>query len=181
MTDVIKVALCGQIRAGKDVISEHLYFAHGFEFPLAFGSALKRCAHDIFPHIPKEPKPRALYQFMDVMREFDPDVWSRHIASQVEVALDSKSTRGIVISDVRHPDDYAWCKANGFTLIRVSAPLADRVKRAERAGDAFEMADLAHKTESYVDSFVVDYGVVNDGTLDDLHAQIDAIVAKLID
>src|SRR5690606_34208025 len=123
--------------------------------------------------------PRSLYQFMNVMREYDPDVWVRPVARAVESALDSKSTRGIVISDVRQANEYEWCKANGFTMIRVTAPLADRVKRAERAGDAFELADLAHKTESYVDSFDVAYDVVNDGTLDELRTKIDEIVAGL--
>src|SRR5690606_5188652 len=163
--------------------------------------ALKRYADDIFrlTEIPKykpelierddpfggtyvagKRKPRALYQdFGQAMRTLDPDIWVRHLADSVEYYENQRSTRGIVIDDLRQPNEYAWCRANGFVIVRVSAPLEARVKRAEIAGDAFELADLEHDTESYVDKFEVDYEIVNDGSLADLWTKVDEMLAKI--
>jgi hypothetical protein len=63
--NVIKIAFCGKMRSGKDVCATYLTVNHGFAFPIAFGDALKDSAHRIFFDIPREPKPRVLYQFMN--------------------------------------------------------------------------------------------------------------------
>ena len=182
MTDVIKIALCGRLRSGKDSVADRLWFEHGFETPKAFGSPVKYYADKIYAHTPKEfdGKQRKLYQFFgEALRQYDPSVWIRHMEFSVNMALNEKSTKGIVISDLRLPLEYEWARANGFIIVRVTAPLEARVKRAEIAGDAFELADLEHDTEGYVDGFDVDYEIVNDGNLADLHAKVDEVMTKI--
>lgn len=179
MSGITKIALCGKLRSGKDAVGLHLFVHHGFEFPIAFGAALKSVAHATFPWIPHEPKPRELYQFMNVMREFDPDVWIKHLDATYRHLADQRSTTGIVITDVRQSNEYEWCKANGFTIIRVTAPEDVRMARAKLRGDDFTAKDMAHSTESYVDGFDVDYEIENDGTYDDLKAKVDAVIAEL--
>ena len=179
MTDITKIALCGKLRSGKDAVGSHLFVHHGFEFPIAFGTALKSVAHAAFPWIPRDPKPRELYQLMNVMREFDPDVWIKHLDDTYRHLADQRSTTGIVVTDVRQPNEYEWCRANGFTIIRVTAPEAVRMARAQLRGDDFTAEDMAHSTESYVDGFDVDYEVENDGTYDDLKAKVNGIIKRL--
>lgn len=179
MDNVLKIALCGTLRSGKDTVAVRLWEHHDFHHPLAFGDALKRIAHATYPHIEKTPKPRALYQFMNVMRDFDSDVWIRHIEIAVRYALNSRSTTGIVITDVRQANELAWCKANGFTVIRVNAPIEIRIARAKADGDEFSTEDLSHSTEQYSEGFAVDFEINNDGSYDNLTTQIDAIIAAI--
>jgi dephospho-CoA kinase len=182
--DVTKIALTGKLRAGKDVCANHLYIKHGFN-RIAFGDALKKEAHAVFPWISQSSKPRALYQqFGQIMREIDPDVWIKHAERAVQGAIDFRVNTGaervgIVLTDIRQQNEVDWCRANGFTLIRVTAPDEVRIARAIEAGDSFVENDLVHSTELAIDGFAVDYTVTNDGTVDELKAQIDAIIAKL--
>jgi dephospho-CoA kinase len=181
---VTKIALTGKLRAGKDEVAQHLYIRHGFN-RVAFGDALKRHAHEVFPWIPQNSKPRALFQaFGQLMREIDPDVWVKHAERAVKGAIDFRVNTGaervgIVLTDVRQANEVAWCRENGFTLIRVTALDEVRIARAIEAGDDFTVHDLAHETELAIDGFVVDYEIVNDGSVDDLKAQVDAIVADI--
>jgi dephospho-CoA kinase len=181
---VVKIALTGKMRSGKDTVANHLYIRHSFN-RVAFGDALKKNAHATFPWVSEFSKPRALYQqFGQLMRQIEPDVWIKHAERAVKGAIDfnvhtGAEKVGVVISDLRQPNEYEWARANGFTIIRVTAPDEDRLLRAKLAGDDFNEADLEHETESHIDSFDCDYEIVNAGSLDDLKAQIDAILAQL--
>jgi dephospho-CoA kinase len=178
---VIKIALTGKMRSGKDLCGSHLYANHGFD-RVAFGDDLKRNAHATFPWISDSSKPRALYQqYGQLMRQIDPDVWVKHAERSVKCSINLRLNRGaekigVVITDLRQPNEYAWARANGFTIIRVTAPDEDRLLRAKLAGDDFNEADLEHETESHIDGFAVDYEITNDGTIDELKARIDAIM-----
>jgi dephospho-CoA kinase len=181
---VIKIALTGKIRSGKSTVSNHLYIQHSFN-EVAFGDALKKNAHATFPWVSEFSKPRALYQqFGQLMRQIDPDVWVKHAERAVKGAIDFNVHTGsekvcVVITDLRQPNEYEWARANGFTLIRVTAPDEDRIWRAKLSGDDFNEADLEHETESHIDGFAVDYEIVNDGSLDDLKSKIDEIMEAL--
>ncbi|MEH6941655.1 hypothetical protein [Bacillus sp. JJ722] len=179
-----KAAICGRARAGKDEVANQLRFKHGFR-ALAFATKLKDLAHRAFPHIDPSQKPRKLYQdFGEALCAIDPQVWIRHvdddIASYIRfIANSSESEANIVVTDLRKPVEYDWLRAQGFTIIRVSAPEELRLKRAKLAREIFEPVDLSHDTESYVDGFEVDYELVNDGTLDEFYAKVDTIMGEI--
>jgi dephospho-CoA kinase len=181
---VIKIALSGRLRSGKDTIANHLYIKHSFN-RVAFGDALKKNAHATFPWVSEFSKPRALYQqFGQLMRQIEPDVWIKHAEQAVKGAIDFRVNTGaekvgVVITDLRQPNEFEWAKANGFTIIRVTAPDEDRMWRAKLAGDDFNEADLEHETESHIDGFAVDFEIHNDGTVEELKAQIDAILEAI--
>lgn len=180
---VTKIALTGQMRAGKDEIAKHLLIMHGFT-RVAFGDELKRLAHEAFPDVSESSKPRALYQqFGQLLREIDPDIWVRHVERQVEALINCNGQFqdhvGIVITDLRQPNEYDWAKANGFTIVKVTAPVGKRLVRAKAAGDNFTEADLAHETESHVEGFTADYDIVNDGTVDDLWGKVDEMLESI--
>jgi dephospho-CoA kinase len=181
---VVKIALSGRLRSGKDTVAHHLYIRHGFD-RIAFGTALKRIAHDTFPWVSEFSKPRALYQSVgQLMRQIEPDVWIKHAERAVKGAIDFRVNTGaervgVVITDVRQQNEVAWCRENGFTIIRVTAPDDDRIARAIAAGDDFTVHDLTHETELAIDSFEVDYELYNDGTADELKAQIDEVLTEI--
>jgi dephospho-CoA kinase len=181
---VVKIALTGKMRSGKDTVANHLYIRHSFN-RVAFGDALKKNAHATFPWVSEFSKPRALYQaYGQLMRQIEPDVWVKHAEQAVKGVIDFRVNTGaekvgVVITDVRQQNEVDWCRANGFTLIRVTAPDEDRIARAIAAGDDFNEADLEHETESHIDGFAVDYEIVNAGSVDDLRAQVEAVLTSI--
>jgi hypothetical protein len=182
---VIKLALTAKLRAGKDTVADHLHIRHSFD-KVAFGDALKRNVNETFPWLTGPKKPRALLQqYGQLMREIDPQVWVRHVERKVNGIIDLRVNTGadrigIVISDLRQPNELEWARANGFTIIRVTAPDEVRIGRAIAANDDFTVHDLAHPTELEIDNFDVDYNITNDGTVEELKAQIDDILAQII-
>lgn len=176
---ILRICLCGKLRSGKDAFGTLLAVDHGFASPIAFGHALKDAAHRIYPDVPREPKPRALYQFMNVMREYDPDVWIKHAQKRVDYALEQRSTKGVVITDARQANEIAWARNNGFTIVRVTASDDVRISRAQRSKDVFDYEDLTHPTELEIDTFDVDYELSNDGAYPDLVAEVERLVTLL--
>jgi hypothetical protein len=181
----IKLALCGRLRSGKDTAARYLTLFYDFH-PFAFADPLKRYLHEIFPHVPREPKPRRLLQlFGQKMRELDPDVWVNLTMHKIDEYLRqhacdcSPLKPRVVVTDCRQQNEFDRLRAAGFVFVRINADDELRIKRALEAGDDFTAEDLAHETELLVDSFDVDYEVDNNGTTSELYEQIDAIMNEL--
>jgi len=180
-----RIAICGKMRSGKSVLAGYLTLMYDFQ-PFAFADAMKDAAHRAFPTVARTPKPRALYQsFGEWARShFGADVWVREVERRV-ADYESRQKCGcgtakparILIEDLRVQAEYDWLRANGFTIIRVSAPADLRLARARQAGDDFIAEDFEHDTEQAVDGFAVDYEIVNDGTTEEMTAQMDATLA----
>ncbi|GGF88300.1 adenylate kinase [Paenibacillus abyssi] len=180
------IALTGALRSGKSSVSAYLRDKYGYtEF--AFGDEMKRFAHEIF-NVPQSPKPRELYQwFGETMRQRDPDVWVRKCFEDIRWYTDNyardeyiqQTPPPVVITDLRLPTEYDRCRSEGYVIIRIRAQSALRIHRAVESADTFNLRDLTHETESHVDKFAVDYEITNDGSLAELYAAVDAIMADL--
>jgi len=195
-TKPLRIALTGRMRSGKSFIADYIQYKYGFD-RVSFAAGLKRVSDDLFAHL-YEPiyedcpfsddgkhrvgyrKPRAILQAVgQKMREIDEDVWIKQAEQTMRVYENLRSTKGVVIDDLRQPNEYEWTRANGFIIIRVEASEDLRLKRAEQAGDSFSEEDLAHDTEQHAEGFSVDYTIVNDGDLDDLKRQVDEIMSEI--
>ena len=182
---ITKIALTGPLRAGKDAVALRASANHGF-LRYAFGNEVKRLAHELFPDVPANPKPRRLYQQVgEKLCEIDPMVWvsklERHLDYRVNFEVQGGETDiRVMITDLRKPAEYEWARSQGYTIIRVTAPEDVRKARAEAAGDDFKPEDMAHDTESYADKFSVDYEIVNDEGLSELWAKVDEIMTKIM-
>lgn len=180
----MNIVICGKMRSGKGETSSRLCTEYGFtEF--AFGDGLKAVCRSLYPEqFTDGRKPRALLQgFGEDARKYDEHVWTRKcfttITEFAQQAKEGGNPFRAVISDLRLPSEYERCRAEGFVIIRVTAPDGIRIHRAIESGDKFTYTDLVHETESHVDSFDVDHEIVNDGTLADLHAKIDSIMEAI--
>lgn len=192
--DIIRIAFTGRLRSGKSKAAQYLQFNHGFH-TISFGNPIRRIADEYFSHLYEEVvevckytkleskrirKPRALLQNIgQLLRQIDEDVWIKQAESSVEAWQNYRDVHGIAIDDLRQPNEYEWAKSNGFVIVRVIAPETDRIKRAIELGDDFDIADLTHETESYIDTFEVDYEIVNDGSIEDLERKVGEIIAKI--
>jgi dephospho-CoA kinase len=169
----LKIGLTGKARSGKDTVANYLVERHQFQ-RVAFGDSLKRYLSEIFPDLINENKPRALLQrFGQSMREFDEDVWIKH-------ALNKANGSKIVITDVRQPNEYRRLKELGYVIIRVESSIQSRFERMMALGDVFNENDLSDGTETVLDSYDVDFTIVNDCDFSMLSEQIDLILAQLL-
>lgn len=194
--DIIRIAITGKMRSGKTTAAKHLCMNYDFKI-LSFGEPIKRIADEYFKHL-YEPiyencpfsdndesiagykKPRKLLQQIgQLFRQIDEDVWIKRAEQTMQYYELYRDTRGIVIDDLRQPNEYEWARANGFVIIRINAPDELRIERAKAAGDDFDEADLTHETERYIDGFAVDYEIDNAHSLEELERQIDEIIAKI--
>lgn len=184
------IAITGKFRSGKNAVADYLTEKYGYT-QFAFGDELKRDFHRRYPEIPREPKPRIGYQnHGQLMRALiGEDVWvakcfdtiaeAEFFDGTVALSRGTVSQFCAVITDLRQPNEFDRCCAEGFVIIRINAADEIRLERARTAGDAFTAKDLRHETESHVDGFAADYDVDNNGTLAELYAQIDDIMKEL--
>jgi dephospho-CoA kinase len=179
LRELPNVALTGKFRSGKDAVGAYLAHRYGYA-RYAFGDELKADFHRRYPEIPRNPKPRLGYQAHgQLMRAYiGEDVWVAKCFAMIDADA-IFATLPVVITDLRQPNEFSALKAAGYVVIRVNATEETRIKRATASGDAFDTATLTHDTESHVDTFAADYDVSNDGTLAELYAQIDAIMAMI--
>lgn len=192
----IKLALTGKARSGKDAIAEYLVANYRFK-RFAFGDGIREVCRQLYPEqFEGRAKPRALLQGVgQSLRAFDEDVWVKRTLYEINSAENAVEEfkrcvtihkplkwreLSVVISDLRQPNEYDALIRKGFIIIRVTAPEDLRIQRMIAVGDAFNPDDLTHDTESYVDSFEVDYEITNAGTLSELHAQVDEFMAELL-
>lgn len=174
------VAIIGKAGAGKDTVAQLLdELAPGF-IRLAFADPVKAYYHSIFMSEPPEPKPRAGYQwFGQKMREHDPDVWIKHLAETYN-SITEWTSNPVIITDLRQPNEYEWCRKNGFVIVKVWATEETRIERLKKRGDNFKLEDLNHETERYIDEFKSDFWLDNDeDDIDYLKKQITKLVGFL--
>lgn len=180
MEKINNIALTGSMRSGKSAVAAYLREKYGYtEF--AFGDELKADFHRRYPEIPRDPKPRKCYQTHgQLVREYvDEDVWVRKCFAEIKREYYANIPFRAVISDVRQLNEYERCRAEGYVIIRVTAPDSVRIQRAIDAKDTFNYADLAHETESHVSSFVVDYEIENSGSLAELYTKVDEVMTQI--
>ncbi|EKS8371765.1 MULTISPECIES: hypothetical protein [Bacillus cereus group] len=180
-----KIAITGKARSGKTELSHYAWMLYGFK-EFDFSAVLKDEFHRLFPHIPRDPKPRAYYQkFGQWLREIDPDIWVKMTMAKVheycfEDALNKVNHKPkVLVNGVRQPNEYQRLKDEGFTFIRVNTSDDLRIDRAKSEGDVFAEADLAHETESHIDTFEVDYEINNNDELIQLYGQFDKIMKDI--
>ena len=181
---LLPIALTGRLRSGKNAVADYLTETYGYT-QFAFGDELKRDFHRRYREIPHDPKPRAGYQFHgQFMREhYGENIWLDACFDNIRYAatcpVSGDDNLRPVITDLRQPNEFDRCRSEGFVIIRITAPESVRIDRAIKSADNFVLSDLTHDTESHVDKFAADYEIINDGTLADLYAKVDAIIAEV--
>ena len=131
----LKIAFIGPMRSGKSEAARYLAETYDFE-RVSFGDHLRYCVETVWGVNETGVKPRAqLQQLGQLARQFDPDVWVKPLAAKVFQLTAGNANRerqvSVVIDDLRQPNEYEWCKANGFTIVRVAAGRDAQKERIE--------------------------------------------------
>lgn len=182
----LKIAFIGPMRSGKSEAARYLAETYDFE-RVSFGDHLRYCVETVWGVNETGVKPRAqLQQLGQLARQFDPDVWVKPLAAKVFQLTAGNANRerqvSVVIDDLRQPNEYEWCKANGFTIVRVITDQDTQKQRIEALGESYDSKQLAHETEQHHIDFKADGIILNfSGTSkEELHAQLDALIERLV-
>lgn len=179
----MKLAITGKLGAGKDVAVDYLVSMYEF-FPFTFSAKGKSVFGELFPELDGDAKQRQpMRDFIEGIKKMPIPgaeyVWINVVFRRIQEHEKLRCCRpsNLLITDMRMPAEYERAKAEGFTILRITAPYETRFDRAKRRGDKFKADDLNHPTETALDGFEVDYEIANDGTLADLYARLDEIMA----
>jgi len=183
MADPIIIALCGNAGAGKDTAAEYLFEKHGFH-RFAFADPLREMLFGLLescyidyvwitePHLKDQPIPELGVSYRQLAQTLGTE-WARNLLGQdfwlrtagLALGLPDRPVHDrIVISDVRFPNEAAWVQQHHGRVVRIFQPAA---------------AVRSHLSETLVDQIVPWARIDNTGTVDQLHEQLDAMVAAL--
>jgi len=188
---MIKVALIGKMRAGKNQFAEY-FIENGYK-EFKFGTGIAEIIQRYFPEEWAKGKPRYLYQQIGQgMREHDPDVWIKYTFRQIEeyreyVELFNFFDCKVIITDTRQRNEVEKLRAAGYIIVKIEADEKIRLERMKAAGDILPDDDfqlyqlLNHETEFYSDYVVPDILVKNEGTLEDLRKKAEGVMRLIED
>ena len=176
---MVKIAITGKMRSGKDTFASPLLNRPNVVH-LKFADGITDLIGEYLPELLLEGKPREAYQVIgQALRQFDGDVWVRELERQYDyaqiVADYENFPVDIIITDVRQPNEYQWCKDNGFTVVKMTCPDEVRIKRITECGDEFEPEQFYHETEGYVDTFETEVIIDSDCSKEWLHIQANML------
>ena len=182
MAEII-LGLVGPIASGKDTVKKYLEKKYG-----ATGCRFSSILRDILERIDLPNSRENMQGLSTILRQkFGEDILAKAIASD---AIKLKSNI-VVVDGVRRMADIKFLKnATGFALVAVNARPKIRyerlVKRGENAGDAGKthsqfLKDHQYETELDVPMLMkkAKYKLDNDGSLVDLHKQIDKLIQSM--
>lgn len=183
ISSVTLIGIHGPLNGGKDTTANYIQAKFPGKFGrYAFAAPLKRACKAMFNFTDEQLEDQALKKQVDQFWGFTPrlamqklgteygrgmlrdDVWIKR--AEMEFALNSKSAKGTIITDVRFENEAEWVRAQpGSILICLTVP---GLKKDEQ---------YTHASEAGITMMPTDVEIVNDKGLGvaNLHRQIDAI------
>lgn len=182
------IGVTGLARHGKDTVGQ--YLAGKYDFArFAFADTLKSMAYTLDPIVASDklggvrlreyvdhvgwddaksvPEVRRFLQVLGteaVRDHLGDNSWVEALAVQIGRYGWEKNT---VITDVRFPNEVDAVESWGGIMVRVVRPNFDNGLPA------------LHPSEAFVSTLPVNFELVNDGTLNELHARITAMMADI--
>lgn len=173
----------GQIASGKDVSQKYIADKYGASSH-RFSTMLRDILNRLYVDITRENLQNLSY---DLRQRFGGDTLARVIAEDVK----NDTHEIVIVEGIRRMADIIKLKDfPNFYLISIDAQAKIRynrlVKRNENVGDgdktfAHFLADGQAEAEKEIPTVMAaaQYQVNNDGTLDELHQQLEKIISKI--
>lgn len=176
------IGLAGLARSGKDTAAQHMVNNHGFQ-AYAFADPLRDGLMHILNLSPcdfegdqkEQPlpwlgrSPRQLMQSLGTewgRNSVHPELWLLLAAQNLDLLARTHDTaRGFVVSDLRFNNEADFIRKRGGVVVHMDRLAATPVNR--------------HSSEDGIWSAPGDFWLPNDGTYDELFANVDRVVDKL--
>ena len=177
------IGIHGFARSGKDTVADYILSNDGV-VKYSFANPLKDAVSKLF-NIPREDldgdnREEILPQWGLSIRQilqrfgtesmrnvFGDDFWIKKAQHTIDWAIEQHGELTVVISDVRFQNEADFCRDNGI-LIYIERPDADGV-----------VGDIGHASESGVNLNTSDYYINNDGSIEELYKEVDAILREI--
>lgn len=161
--------------SGKSTAAAHIAEKYGFT-RMRLSGKMREIGKDLNVEISRD----FLQGIGKFFRDYDDDVWVKHLARKIQ-----KSSNSIIVDDIRRKNEIDFLKPLGFTFVRIESSIEKRRKRIEtRRNKKISDRDWKrwsdHLTEIQVSQLPVDYILENEGTSKELITQVDLLMAKLI-
>nr|DAH80970.1 MAG TPA: deoxynucleoside monophosphate kinase [Caudoviricetes sp.] len=168
---MIKIALAGTARAGKDTfgnILERELESQGYDvIKVAFADYLKEIYQQFFGHLVNNEKPRDAYVTLgNAFREIDINFWIRPVEATRDYLENTEgfgNPVAMIITDTRYFNEALWASQEGFLVVKVDADPLIRQARAEALGETLK---LDNEGDSEVDLIQPDLTILNNGEAD---------------
>lgn len=186
MSNYKAIALIGKTRSGKDTAFRILNDLGYNVKRVAFGDYMKIKFHEMFPWIPKNPKPIDAYQQFNLLTKIDERVWVKPAIGDVYADIGMRDLYGLdpivyVFTDIRQEHELKAVQELGATFVQITAPEGLRVARAQNLGETLTEKQLNATTELAMDNFNIeyDYKVHNNGDIEHLTEQLVNIIESI--
>lgn len=171
---VIRIALSGKMRSGKDTVADYLVKRHGFT-RMAFADKLKDVVRDLFEVRESSKNRHLLQQVGRHMCQVDPAVWVKYVVNRIPL------DRDIVVSDLRFPEEYHTLRGLGFILVRLDASLQTQLERLGRTEPETWTVLMADQSETALDEgYKWNYMLDANCDMGVLMIRTDTIVADIL-
>jgi dephospho-CoA kinase len=174
--------LMGSAGAGKTTVALMLE-ARGYS-TWALAGPIKRMLAELLGREPTKADRALMIDFGQTMRSmFGEGVWCDYAWRNIEDCRRFDETSGLgsfacTIEDGRHLVEYDYfVTQRGFVPVRIVAPDEVRFERLLKRDGVDQRWVDAHERE--LDNVDIAYTIVNDGTLDELEAKVEAMLAKI--
>lgn len=175
------IGITGLARSGKDTVARYLWAEYAYT-TIAFADPLKLATQHIFgltdeqtwkDHLKEvtipywNMSPRQMFQLLGteaVKGTFGDDTWCKRWKICYDVL---SGTDDIVVPDVRTDVEAAMLRSLGGVIIELT-----------RNDSGLSGSTGAHSSENGLSTFP-DYEVTNNGTIQDLHDAVDAVLGKM--
>jgi hypothetical protein len=149
------IGLIGLAGSGKDTAAKAL-IKLGY-YRIAFADELKELAFEFGWNGEKDEDGRRLLQELGMIgRRYSPNVWIKHVAWRIV-----PNGPPIVFTDVRFQNEADYVRSIGGMIVRIVRP---------------GIISENHESELNQRDVAADIEIVNDGSIDDLHQKIRAII-----
>lgn len=193
---MIKIALMGKMRSGKDKVAEMINQEIGHAISCeqyAFADGIKDILLDYFLEdvieLDKQgKKPRHYLQHIgQELRKLNEGVWIGYLDRTIKAKAHLHKEAGyldrcVIITDVRQPNEHFYVKNLGYHIIKIDASDEIRIKRMEDLNeiDGSTAEQMQHETEKYIDSLTYDYIIYNDGSLESLKWRVQKVLKDIM-
>lgn len=167
-------------QSGKSTVAEYLCRVHGYQ-QIAFAGPLKEMTDKFLECLGLEESLRVRMVYGDLKETLIGELgctprhlmqtlgteWGRNcvhvdVWAKLTIARAAAARRPVAVDDLRFPNEHKAIVEAGGICVRVTRPSAKRT--------------TTHASEGALDNAAFDFEIVNDGSIDHLYSQVDALV-----
>lgn len=173
---ILKVALVGKARSGKDTLGE--YLANNYTFKrFYFAQGIEEIINKYFPEAFEGGKPRKHYQHIgQELRALNSDVWINYLQRNVDQYLLENPNANVIVTDCRQANEEKVLREQGYLIVKVACDEQVRLDRILKSGEEFNPEIFYHNTERQTEVIVPHIHIQNDGTLEELHSAAEVVI-----